>query len=113
MTEPIPEGNKVRAEIVRILLKDHVRHIVANNMWPAAFSEQCEEEKNKLCNVQQDISGSNTSLSDSESDDLMKNPNRPRVLSDSESDSDNESSEASDCGASEISDSDNNKDSNS
>lgn len=106
VTEPIPEGNKVRAEIVRILMKDHIRHIRANNMWPVAFSGKCEEEKDKLCNVAEDISGSKDSLSDSDDDDdLMKNPNRPRVLPDSESDSDSESSEASDCDNDEDTDS--------
>lgn len=111
VTEPIPEGNKVRAEIVRILMKDHIRHIIANNMWPATFSGQCDEEKDKLCNVPQEISGSKDSLSDSDNDDLMKNPNRPRMVPDSESDSDSESSEASDCDDIEGSDCDNNEDS--
>lgn len=113
VTEPIPEGNKVRAEIVRILMKDHIRHIMTNNMWPAAFSGQCEEVKDKLCNVPQEISGSKDSLSDSDNDDLMKNPNRPRVLPDSGSDSDSEGSEASDCGGNEGSDCDNDEDSDS
>ncbi|KAG0726633.1 putative RNA-binding protein EIF1AD [Chionoecetes opilio] len=97
VTEPIPEGNKVKAEIVRILMKDHIRHIRANNMWPAAFSELSEEEKDKLCIAPQDLRVSKDSLSDSDDDDLMENPNRPRVLHpDSETDSDSDSSEESD-----------------
>ncbi|KAK8377346.1 hypothetical protein O3P69_013760 [Scylla paramamosain] len=109
VTEPIPEGNKVRAEIVRILMKDHIRHIRANNMWPTAFSELCEEERDKLCVAPQDIRVSKDSLSGSDNDDLMKNPNRPRVsYPDSESDS-NSDGEDSECDGSEDSKCDGNK----
>ena len=112
VTEPIPEGNKVRAEIVRILMKDHIRHIRASNMWPATFSELSEEEKDKLCIAPQDLRVSKDSLSDSDNDDLMENPNRPQVsYSDSESDSDSDGSEDSECDSNEGSDCDGNKDS--
>ena len=110
VTEPIPEGNKVRAEIVRILMKDHIRHIRANNMWPAAFSELCEEERDKLCIAPQDIRVSKDSLSGSDTDDLMENPNRPRVSYPDDSDS-NSDSEDSECDGSEDSECDGSKDS--
>lgn len=36
---PIEEGNKVRAEIHSILLKDQIRHIKASGQWPAEFEK--------------------------------------------------------------------------
>lgn len=103
VTEPIPEGNKVRAEIVRILMKDHIRFIEQNGKWPSEFTLQDCESKDeqeissrldsiKVSNEQTDESGS-----ESEQDDfLIENPNRPNVYvdetesSDSEEESDSE-----------------------
>ena len=33
VTEPIEEGNKVKAEIVQILTKEHIRYIKSQGMW--------------------------------------------------------------------------------
>lgn len=33
IVEPIEEGEKVRAEIVHILLRDHMRHIQDQGLW--------------------------------------------------------------------------------
>lgn len=33
VVEPIAEGNKVKAEIVHILLKDHIKNIKEENKW--------------------------------------------------------------------------------
>ncbi|ROT63522.1 putative RNA-binding protein EIF1AD [Penaeus vannamei] len=44
VTEPIPEGNKVRAEIVRILMKDHIRPVVYVEETDSSEDES-EEDK--------------------------------------------------------------------
>ncbi|KAH9417277.1 putative RNA-binding protein eif1ad [Dermatophagoides pteronyssinus] len=36
---PIEEGNKVRAEIHSILLKDHIRYLKQQNKWPKEFTD--------------------------------------------------------------------------
>ena len=33
VVESIEEGNKVKAEIVQILTKDHIRHIKGEGLW--------------------------------------------------------------------------------
>ncbi|KAF2350255.1 RNA-binding domain S1 IF1 type [Trinorchestia longiramus] len=38
VTEPIPEGKKVRGEIVRILQRNQIKHFHQENVWPEAFS---------------------------------------------------------------------------
>jgi probable RNA-binding protein EIF1AD len=35
--EPIEEGDKVKAEIINILNKDHIRYIKSENLWPKEF----------------------------------------------------------------------------
>ncbi|KAG7176930.1 probable RNA-binding protein EIF1AD [Homarus americanus] len=94
VTEPIPEGNKVRAEIVRILMKDHIRYIMQNNKWPSAFAEHCEEKKEEIFSDRlHELKVNEDSESDTETDNLlMENPNRHRVCL-VESDSSNSDSE--------------------
>ncbi|KAK7068579.1 putative RNA-binding protein eif1ad [Halocaridina rubra] len=103
VTEPIPEGNKVRAEIVRILMRDHVRFLMQNNKWPMAFSEgegDDKEENESYSDSKEDnevshrlqrvqLGSEEPSESDTESEDelLMENPNRRRIYIDSETDS--------------------------
>lgn len=71
LVEPIKEGDKVKAEIVRVLTPEHVRCFNKEGVWPTAFgdSKKCEES----------------------SDDLFVNTNRVRVSEDSSSDSTSES----------------------
>ncbi|KAJ8964907.1 hypothetical protein NQ317_005119 [Molorchus minor] len=71
LVEPIEEGDKVKAEIVRILTREHVKSFKKDNVWPKEFDEgNCKE---------------------SDGDDLFVNTNRPRI-----SDSDSSDSESSD-----------------
>lgn len=98
VTEAIPEGNKVRAEIVRILMKDHIRYIMQNNKWPSEFAEQdCDSKESDVSSRLQRIkvSDDNASESDSESeiedDLLMENPNRQRVYHEETESSESES----------------------
>ncbi|CAK9804662.1 Probable RNA-binding protein EIF1AD [Anthophora quadrimaculata] len=62
LVEPIAEGDKVKAEIVKILTREHKRWYREQNCWPPEFHEtpsQREAEEN-----------------DSEEDDLFVNTNR-------------------------------------
>lgn len=103
VTEPIPEGNKVRAEIVRILMKDHIRYIVQNNKWPAGFSEHEDEEKDEKeaskelerIKLKDDVESDEESGDDDDDDDdlLMENPNRPVVYVEETDSSEDESEE--------------------
>ncbi|KAK0081810.1 hypothetical protein PV325_011531 [Microctonus aethiopoides] len=44
LVEPIAEGDKVKAEIVKILTKDHIKFYRAQNVWPNKFDKQCESQ---------------------------------------------------------------------
>ncbi|XP_068226663.1 probable RNA-binding protein EIF1AD [Palaemon carinicauda] len=99
VTEPIPEGNKVRAEIVRILMKDHIRFLEQNGKWPSEFALQDCESKDELevSSRLNDMKVSNEdadeiSSEESEHDDdfLIENPNRPKVYFDETESSDSE-----------------------
>lgn len=39
LTEPIPEGKKVKGEIVRILRPQQIKHFRDNGVWPELFSD--------------------------------------------------------------------------
>lgn len=73
LVEPILEGDKVKAEIVKIMNKDSIKYYKENNVWPKEF-----EDNKKDTNVEND-------------DDLFVNTNRKAVVaydSDDSSDSD-------------------------
>ena len=42
--EPIEEGNKVKAEIARILTKEHIQYYIEQKIWPDKFKEDVEEK---------------------------------------------------------------------
>ncbi|XP_076062743.1 putative RNA-binding protein EIF1AD isoform X2 [Oratosquilla oratoria] len=78
--EPIPEGNKVKAEIVRILMHDHILHLKENKLWPKEFEYEKEvadpEQKNEgHTQENEDESGES-----SDDEHLFENPNRKRVV---------------------------------
>lgn len=100
VTESIPEGNKVRAEIVRILMKDHIRYIVQNNKWPAGFSEHEDEKDEKepskeleRIKLKDDVESDEESGDDESDDLLMENPNRPVIYVEETDSSEDESEE--------------------
>ncbi|KAJ3646332.1 hypothetical protein Zmor_023924 [Zophobas morio] len=75
LVEPIEEGDKVKAEIVRILTNEHIKYFKEDNVWPAEF-----DEKKKSC--------------DGADDDLLVNTNRLHLIASSEeSGSDSDESE--------------------
>ncbi|RWS24670.1 putative RNA-binding protein EIF1AD-like protein [Leptotrombidium deliense] len=61
VVEPIEEGDKVKAEIVHILLKHQIKSLKEDKKWPLAFDEKGDTK-------------SETESSDE--DDLKPNPNR-------------------------------------
>ncbi|CAG0878644.1 unnamed protein product [Darwinula stevensoni] len=103
VVEPIPEGDKVKAEITNILYKDQIKHIQEEGLWPTEFIQDPEVgagDMKKGQSSSEDEDDDSSSTSDSESD-LFENPNRPKVpvmsdSSSSESDSDCEDSSESD-----------------
>jgi probable RNA-binding protein EIF1AD len=84
IVEAIEEGDKVKAEIVRILYKDQIRFIKSENLWP--FKDLKEVIVQPPTN-----SGDQNSQSDDEDDsDLFQNPNRPPPVVQNQSSSDSE-----------------------
>ncbi|CAG4938191.1 unnamed protein product [Parnassius apollo] len=79
IVEPIPEGDKVKAEIVKILSKDSIKFFKESNVWPKEF----EDRKKEVVAV--------------DDDDLFVNTNRTHVQPyQSESDSSSDDSESED-----------------
>lgn len=76
---PIKEGNKVRAEISSILLKDQIRHYKLNDRWPKQFDDNnklpdtTDQDQKLNCNKDND---SDNDESDDFEDDLVPNNNR-------------------------------------
>uniref|UniRef100_T1GP01 Probable RNA-binding protein EIF1AD n=1 Tax=Megaselia scalaris TaxID=36166 RepID=T1GP01_MEGSC len=77
LVEPIEEGDKVKAEICRILTPDHVKEYTKQGVWPKKFTKKREhsEERN----------GSDEEF-------MHRNTNR-RVMSQEEEDDDSSSDE--------------------
>ncbi|CAH2002370.1 unnamed protein product [Acanthoscelides obtectus] len=67
IVEPIKEGDKVKAEIVRIVTKEHVKLFKKDQVWPKEFDDEDDEVE-------------------SSDDDLFVNTNRPNVDDSDESD---------------------------
>ena len=97
MVSPIEEGDKVKAEIVRVLYKEQIKYIKEEGSWPAGFNEEEEKaggEKEKL----EEAAEKNSSDSEEEEDDsdLFVNTNRPNVTYEESEESTDESEEESD-----------------
>jgi len=81
MVTPIEEGDKVKAEIAKILYKDQIDYIKQEGKWPKQFLPsvtQTQENMNKL-KISQSESGEELSEDDDSDndDDLFQNTNRP------------------------------------
>lgn len=70
IVEPIEEGDKVKAEIVRILYREQVKYIKEEGKWPKAFDDS--EGKGDVENTD--------SEDEDNDDDLFVNTNRPSVV---------------------------------
>ncbi|XP_074605078.1 putative RNA-binding protein EIF1AD [Brevipalpus obovatus] len=86
VVEPIEEGDKVKAEIVQILLKDQIKYIKGEGKWPPQF----EEPKG-------------SGEKDDQAGDEFELPNPNRVTSTEDSEEDSESSSESDTPAEPLS----------
>ncbi|PSN43497.1 DNA polymerase subunit gamma-1 [Blattella germanica] len=53
LVEPIPEGDKVKAEIVKILTSEHTKFFQENKRWPEQFLEkkECDTESDLFVNT--------------------------------------------------------------
>ncbi|XP_031339439.1 probable RNA-binding protein EIF1AD [Photinus pyralis] len=52
IVEPIEEGDRVKAEIVRVLTNDHIKYFKKDGVWPADFNSKCgnaEEFASETC----------------------------------------------------------------
>jgi len=61
LVETIPEGDKVKAEIVTVLTKEHIRFYKNQNCWPHQF-----EEKNNCLSTKPSYQTSSSSSSSDE-----------------------------------------------
>ncbi|KAJ0172785.1 hypothetical protein K1T71_011924 [Dendrolimus kikuchii] len=80
LVEPITEGDKVKAEIVKIMNKDSIKYYKENKLWPEEFDDDKKLIKNQ--------SG--------EEDDLFVNTNHKNVIVCDDSDSDSSDSDSCD-----------------
>lgn len=71
IVSPIDEGDKVKAEIVRILTPQHIKEFTKDGIWPSYFVRVKRDEEPTVQTACEDASGS-----DSDADDLIKNTNR-------------------------------------
>ncbi|EFA02783.1 probable RNA-binding protein EIF1AD [Tribolium castaneum] len=72
LVEPITEGDKVKAEIVRILTNEHIKCLKEDNVWPPEFSDNKkdqEDESDLLVNRNRLEIDEELSSSDSDSED--------------------------------------------
>ncbi|KAH8392256.1 hypothetical protein KR215_004090, partial [Drosophila sulfurigaster] len=84
LVEPIEEGDKVKAEICKILTPEHIKEYTKAGIWPERFAKKSTE-----------LPVSNASDSDSD-DSLPPNTNRPAHQQDEETESDSDSEDSSD-----------------
>lgn len=92
--EPIEEGDKVKAEIVRILTPQHIKEFTKDGVWPCKFSGNKEKDAAAAAAIAH--SGSDED-EDDDDEGLVRNMNRkPNAYESSESedeDSDEDSDE--------------------
>lgn len=80
IVEAIEEGDKVKAEIVRILTSQHIKEFTKDGIWPKKFTNQRDNEEK-----------TNASENSDDDDDLVKNTNRnQQFVEESDSESDDE-----------------------
>ncbi|XP_016925061.2 probable RNA-binding protein EIF1AD [Drosophila suzukii] len=82
LIEPIEEGDKVKAEICKILTPEHVKEYTKAGVWPDKFTKKP---------AQKESSNQNEDDSDFE-DDLLPNTNRPVNQESSDEEEDEETS---------------------
>lgn len=103
IVEPIDEGDKVKAEIVRILTPQHIKEFTKMGIWPEKFSTKSSNEPRYPSNYATEPSDS-TYVNDDDDDDLFVNTNRAHY----EVESGDESQDSSDSDADDESEGDSN-----
>ncbi|XP_044254911.1 probable RNA-binding protein EIF1AD [Tribolium madens] len=75
LVEPISEGDKVKAEIVRILTNEHIKCYKEDNVWPPEFNDEKnrEEDSDLLVNTNRLQIQDEQSSSDTDSEDSSDN----------------------------------------
>ncbi|XP_053616077.1 probable RNA-binding protein EIF1AD [Plodia interpunctella] len=68
LVEPILEGDKVKAEIVKIMNKDSIKYYKENNVWPKEFNEAKKEIKTDEDNIFVNTNRKNVNVYESDSD---------------------------------------------
>ena len=91
LLEPIAEGDKVRAEVIRVLSREHVSELRRAGAWPARFDRTEEEATAAGEEADQAADGLQSLRLDEEG-----NPNRPPPLTESESETESETESESD-----------------
>lgn len=86
IVEPIDEGDKVKAEIVRILTPQHIKEFTKDGIWPEKFTTKIEDSEVRVEAVDS---------SDDDNDDLFRNTNRSHQHIESDDDEESSGSEAS------------------
>lgn len=93
LVEPIEEGDKVKAEICKILTREHIKEYTKANIWPERFAKS---HNLYMGNDTLDNKDDDDSEDDSDYDDLEPNMNRPMPTRNSnESDDSDEDDETS------------------
>lgn len=77
VAEPIKEGDKVKAEMVKVLTPEHIKCFKKDGIWPSAFGGSDKTEKdddelfvntNRVCVIDYGVSSNSESEDDDESD---------------------------------------------
>ncbi|KAH8409322.1 hypothetical protein KR222_000226, partial [Zaprionus bogoriensis] len=89
LVEPIEEGDKVKAEICKILTPEHIKEYTKAGVWPERFAKQRPETK------QPSAAADDANASSDSDDSLPPNTNRPVPAQATDSDEEAEDSEES------------------
>ena len=93
VVQPIEEGDKVKAEIVRVLYKEQIKYIKEEGKWPKGFAGV--DDDSKKTSDRDDLSkateglkvGDSESEEDSDSDLFVNTNHRPQTYEESEDES--------------------------
>ena len=101
VVHPIEEGDKVKAEIVKVLYKEQIKYIKEEGKWPKGFAGV--DDESKKTSERDDLSkatdglkvGDSESEEDSDSDLFVNTNHRPQTYEESESESSDDDEDAS------------------
>ncbi|KAG7198422.1 hypothetical protein KM043_005810 [Ampulex compressa] len=78
LVEPIAEGDKVKAEIIQILTREHIKYYRAQNCWPQKFDQKSNKENQINDNNEERLE---------EEEELFVNTNRIQQITNSDENS--------------------------